>query len=358
MSNKIIIREANAEEIEQWDSLIENFENHRVSHTSAWLRSLEKTFNGKLLFLIFERNGEKVAYMPGMIVKIGLLKLFGSPLPGWQTVSMGPVFDEKQVSASELIEPLAAFLERKYGIHHIEITSGDLDAAIMEKSGFRGKPEYTFKMPLFPGEENRVLKGMKSSARRNITRGKELGLRVNFRDDEEFVDEIYDQIQEVFVRGGNTVPFSKTRVLEYFRNMKEKETLLAISVDLPDWDISIATGLFTIENKELVLFTWTHRAEHGKYRPTELMTWTAMQKAMEMGCTSFDLAGRGDFKAKFGAKMNGDKTRWVRSRYRWLTVARDLTEKVYRFQQSIRGKIAKRKLNSKGIQIENQIPAS
>lgn len=358
MSNEIIIREAKPNEIEQWDELILRFENYRISHTSAWLHSLEKSFNGQLIFLIYEKNGEVVACFPGMLVKLGFLRLFGSPLPGWQTVSMGPVFNEKKISVVELMLPLASFLEKKYGVHHTEIMSSHLDQEIMEKCGFRGRPEYTFQTSLFPDDEKRTLMAMKSSARRNITRGNKLGLRVNFHDDEEFVDEIYDQISEVFVRGGNTVPFNKTRVLEFFRNMKETGNLLAISVELPEQDICIATGLFTIENKELVLWTWTHRAEYRWYRPTELMTWTVMQKAMQLGCVSFDLMGRGDFKAKFGAKMNGDKIRWVRSRYGWLTVARDLSEKLYRFQQSLRGKFARRKLNSPAIQTDNKIPVS
>ena len=341
MNREVILREASASEIAGWDGIIERLGRHRVTHTSAWLRSLENSINGRLYYLVYERRGEIVACLPGMIVNVGFLKIFGSPLPGWQTASMGPVFDSEKITCAQITEPLPGFLETNYGVHHIEIVSKDLCPEAMSKGGFRGTPEFTFEAPLFPDSQNSALKLMKSSARRNITRAQRLGLKVHFREDEDFVDEVYDQISEVFVRGGNVVPFSKSRVEEFYKNMKQSGSLLSVAVSLPESDICIATGLFTVKNRELLLWMWTHRTNHRWFRPTELMTWTVMQKAMELGCTKFDLMGRGDFKAKFGATLNGEKTRWVRSRYAWLTIARDQAERLYRIQQSLRGRYAR-----------------
>jgi hypothetical protein len=70
-----------------------------------------------------------------------------------------------------------------------------------------------------------------------------------------------------------------------------------------------------------------------------------MQRAMDAGCDTFDLMGRGDFKAKFGATPEMTKYRWVRSRYRWLTHARDAAEKMFRWQQSVRGRMARYRAN-------------
>jgi hypothetical protein len=259
---------------------------------------------------------------------------------------MGPVFDAAKISTAEIVTPLAGYLEKEYGVHHIEMMTSCLDRDAMEQSGFRGTPEYTFQTPLYPDDEDKTLRAMKSSARRNIARAAKLDLIVKSIDHEDLIDEVYDQISEVFVRGGNVVPFSRKRVEEFFLNMRRSGHLLAVAVYMPDGETCIATGLFTVANKELVLWMWTHRTKYRWYRPSEVMTWTAMRKAMERGCDSMDFMGRGDFKAKFGATMNGDKLRWVRSRYRWLTVARDITEKVYRLQQSVRGKYARRKIGS------------
>ena len=335
----VVVREASAEEVRGWDELVARFDNHRVVHTLAWLRSLEACGLGSPRFLVFEQAGGIVGCMPGLLAHLGPLRLFGSPLPGWQTVSMGPAFDAAQVSTGALLAAVVPFLRERYHVHHVEIMTNALDGAAMRALDFRGEPVPTYRAALFPGDEARTLKGLKDSARRNVRRGEKLGLIVRFETDEAFVDEHYAQIEEVFARGGHSLPFTKRRVLEYFRHMKAGGHLVAVSVFLPDGATNIATGMFTIERHELLLWMWAHRTRYRWYRPTELMTWTVMQKAMDAGCDTFDLMGRGDFKAKFGAEPDLTKYRWVWSRHHWLTVVRDWAERGYRWQQAVRGHV-------------------
>jgi hypothetical protein len=191
-------------------------------------------------------------------------------------------------------------------------------------------------------DENAQRKLLKESARRNIRRAIGLGLTVRFEDDERFVDEHYDQVREVFTRGGNAISFSKRRAVEYFRHMRASGNLLAVGVYLPSGEC-IATGTFTVEGRELLLWNWTHRTRHRWYRPTELMTWTVMRRAAAMGCDTFDMMGRGtgDFKARFGAELDVTRMRWVRSRYAWLGRIRDLAMLGYRRQQAARGRLSR-----------------
>jgi hypothetical protein len=240
----------------------------------------------------------------------------------------------------ELMEALVPFLDQVLGIHHMEIMSPDLDPGTMLGLGFRGEPWPTYRVPLFPGNELRTLRALKESARRNITRGIKQGLEVRFETDESFVHEHFEQIKEVYVRGGHAVNFGRQRVLECFRAMRNAGNLLAVSVYLPN-RVNIATGMFTVEGKELLLWTWAHRVKYRWHRPTELMTWTVMQRAMEAGCETLDLMGLGDFKTKFGAELDNRKYRWVRSRYRWLTGMRDLAAKGLQWQQALRGRVAR-----------------
>src|SRR5258705_5261218 len=113
------------------------------------------------------------------------------------------------------------------------------------------------------------------------------------------------------------------------------------SSDLCGGPANIATGLFTVDGRELLLWSWAHRTAQRWFRPTELLTWTVMTKAMAAGCDTFDFMGLGEFKTKFGAELDQTKYRWVRSRYRWLARARDLAERGYRWQQSLRGRLAR-----------------
>ncbi|MEK6282926.1 MAG: GNAT family N-acetyltransferase [Acidobacteriota bacterium] len=345
MGTRVLIRDATEQEVCGWDNLVTRFDNCRVVHKMAWLRSLEAScVNGKPLFLIYEKEGEIVACLPGFLVKVGFLRLFGSPLPGWQTLSMGPVFDPDRISTEELTIPLIKYLEEHHGVHHFELLTGGLDHRMMEALRFTRKPSPSYCVPMFPGDENRVLKSFKDSARRNVKRAIKLGLVVKFEDDESFVDEHYDQLVEVYNRGGNMIPFTKKRALEFFRHMKASGNLVAISVSLPDGGPCIATGTFTIEGRELVLWMWAHRTRYRWYRPTELMTWTVMQKAMAAGCDNFDLMGRGEFKPKLGAELNESRSCWVWSRYSWLTKMRLLAGRGYKWQQAFRGRRAQRSL--------------
>ena len=333
-------REATTEELAGWDNLVRRFANHRIVHTKAWIHSLEASGFGRARFLVLEKDGEVVGCLPGLVADVGPFRLFGSPPPASQTTSMGPAFDEERVATPDLMDAVIPYLEGRLGIHHMEIMSPDLDPGTMLTLGFRGEPWPTYQVRLFPGDEARVLKGLKDSARRNVARGKKLGLEVRFEQDESFVDEHYAQIKEVYVRGGHAINFGRRRVLECFRRTRDAGSLLAVSVYLPD-GTSIATGMFTIEGTELLLWTWAHRAQFRWYRPTELMTWTVMQKAIAAGCESFDLMGLGDFKMKFGAERDDRKYRWVRSRYRWLGRVRDLAASGMRWQMVLRGRVTR-----------------
>jgi hypothetical protein len=340
----IAVRDASPAEIEGWDFLVGRFPNARIVHERAWIRSLEAAGFGRPMFLVIERDGRIVGALPGLVKTVGPLRLFGSPLPGWQTVSMGPGFDARVVSAADFLPPVVHFLERRHGIHYLEFMTADLDAAIMIPLGFHGEPAPTLRAPLYPGDEARTFKCLKDSARRNVKRAERLGLEVRFVEDEAFVEEHFDQVREVYVRGGHTVPFSKRRVLACFRHLKASGNLIAVSAHLPEGGPCIATGTFLIGRGELLLWMWAHRTRYRWYRATELMTWTVMRRALAAGCTSFDLMGRGDFKLKFGARLDGTKVRWMWSRYGWLTRARILAHRLHLWQQGLRGRLARWRL--------------
>jgi hypothetical protein len=110
------IREASPAELRTWDDLVRRFANYRIAHTRGWVRSLEESTGGRPLYLLFEKDGEVVGCLPGLVICWGLLHLFGSPLPGWQTTSMGPAFDPQRLSTRELITTLIPYLQERHRI--------------------------------------------------------------------------------------------------------------------------------------------------------------------------------------------------------------------------------------------------
>jgi CelD/BcsL family acetyltransferase involved in cellulose biosynthesis len=339
MMQQTCVREATPQEIAAWDQIVQQFPGWRVFHLRAWIESIEAFAGVKATYLMVEKHGAPVGCVPGFVVRFGPIRVFGSPREGWQTDAMGPVFDATSVSTSEVLSALIAFLERRYGVHHIEMAGSALDAAAMEGLGFRGQKVFTYRMPLFPGDEARTLSAVHSRTRTYMRSLKKGNLTVSFDADSAFVEEHYAQIQGVFARRGKSVPFSKDRVLQLVNHLKPTGHLLTVAVRKSDDGRCIGTGMFLTAGAEMYLWSWAHREEFGRLHPIELLTWVAMQKGMEAGCTSLDFSGGGQAKAKYGAFPDETNVRWLRSRYQWLAELRHLALRCYRMQQSARGRV-------------------
>lgn len=338
MSGVMRVRAASEAELADWDAIVRRFPNHRMPHLRAWIDALGACNCGRPLYLLLEDDSGVVGAFPGLLRKLGKWTLFGSPLEGCQTVSLGPAYDPERFDTAAFVAALVPYLEREHNVGHIELLHLGLDASAMRAAGFEGEDVFTYRAPLFPDDAARTFRQLKLSARRNVKRAQRLGLVVRFEDDERFVDEHYAQLKEVYRRGGFAVPFGKHRVLEFFRQLKASGNLIAVSVYLPGGRVNIATGIFVVEGTELLLWMWAHRQHYRWYRPTELMTWTVIQRAIQLGCQTFDFMGRGEFKTKFGAVPDLSKVRWLRSRHAWLMAARKVAKRAYGWQQSIRGR--------------------
>ena len=340
----VAIREAAPHEVAGWDEIVARFDNARLFHRRAWTAHVAAFSGARPLYLIFERAGEIVGCLPGFLTTVALVRMFVSPREGWQSGSMGPAFDPERLSTADISGALVEYLERRYGVVHIEFISGPLDTTEMAARGFHATPLFTYRAPLTPGDEARTLASIKAKTRNQLRKAIKLGLVATVESGDAFVDEFYDQAREVFARRGNAVPFSRQRAHTLVRHMRAAGTLLAIAVRLPDGGPCIATGIFLVDGRELYLWNWTHRTAYRSHCPTELLTWTAMQHAMAAGCTTFDLAGGGDAKEKFGAVPETARFRWTRSRYPWLGAIRTAARRAYRWQQAVRGRVVRRQV--------------
>ncbi|MFL6227688.1 MAG: GNAT family N-acetyltransferase [Pyrinomonadaceae bacterium] len=341
-NGELVVREATTREVESWDEIAARFEGCRIFHKMVWLRYVESFSGARAVRLVLERDGRVVGCLPGFLLRKLFLRVFASPMAGWQTESMGPLFDAERVSPREVCAALAPFLKTRYRVHHVEMTSPLLDPSAMAAQGFRGRRFSTYRVPLFPGDEGHALKNIRAKTRNQLRKAIKLGLVARAREDEPFVAEFCDQLREVFARRGKSVPFKEERVLKLFRRLRDDGNLLAISVSLPDGACA-AAGLFMRDGRELHLWGWAHRTEFRWYCPMELLTWTAMQRGMDAGCTTLDMAGGGDAKLKFGAVEDATLCEWTWSRYAWLARARSLAERAYRWQQSARGRLARKR---------------
>jgi hypothetical protein len=87
------------EQFQDWDRHIAAYPQKRIFHESAWLKFLALDHRGEAKVLrVTTRSGEERALWPGLVVRKGPVRIFGSPLRGWGTPVMGPLFHDADAS--------------------------------------------------------------------------------------------------------------------------------------------------------------------------------------------------------------------------------------------------------------------
>src|SRR5580765_1040873 len=79
-------------DVSKWDDVAQEFDQHTVFHLMPWLRTITATFGPKLTLLGAMYGGEWQAVWPLLSLRKGPFKVVGSPLPGWSTAYLGPLF--------------------------------------------------------------------------------------------------------------------------------------------------------------------------------------------------------------------------------------------------------------------------
>lgn len=341
LSAPVTIRPATVQEMNEWDSIVGAFPNARVFHKKEWVRSIEGFTNARGVYLVYEKEGRIVACFPGLVSQLGPLRMFCSPREGWQTDSMGPVFDPQLITTEEIFSLLLPYLRRNLRIPYVELACRGLDPNAMRQMGFTGRPLVTYLADLPPFNAEEGMRRLHRRARRHLHKAIGLGLHVRVGLTPSFVDDYFEQIALVFKRGGFALPFKRGRVAQLVKHLRETDALLPVSIYLPDKEVCIATGIFLIANRELCSWGWAHRYEYGSLCPVELLTWTAMERAIGLGCTSFDLSGGGDAKGKYGGVPDSGIVRWTFSSVPGLLLGREAARRLYRAWQKLKGGLSR-----------------
>ena len=101
------------------------------------------------------KRNKIVGCLPGFMTSIGPLRLFGSPLQGWQTVSMGPAFDPTRINRASLSCP-DQVSRKGYRVHHVELISSYLDQQVLRICASGMNRCRLIARPLFPGDRTAI----------------------------------------------------------------------------------------------------------------------------------------------------------------------------------------------------------
>jgi CelD/BcsL family acetyltransferase involved in cellulose biosynthesis len=274
-------------------------------HTPEWLDFLDAAVPGRRLELGIWRGPDLVGLFPARERQLGPFRLFASPMPGWNTAQMGPIW-LVPVESEEFWAALERFLKARR-FHHTELVSAD--PRLWDRPGWQREVGHTFLAPLDP-DPKRLLAGFGKSCRKIVRRAQRLGVRTEFTEDEKFIDIYYGQLEEVFAKRNLRPTYSKERVRLLWRHLKPTGRLLTAWAIL-DGQV-IATRIDLVGNARLHSFGSASHRPALKAFPNEALRYFVMAWAGRNGMTTFDMTGGGTYKTKFGGRL-ADEIRLIRS---------------------------------------------
>lgn len=281
-----------------WAAL-DAFADRSVFQTREWLDFIVATQGGEPVVARILRGSETVGWCTGMIVRRYGVRIFGSPFQGWTTGPMGFNLVEG-VGRPEAFEALRGFAFKQLGCMHIELLDRridypDLDGMHVYMGHFK-----TFEIDLMR-DEDEIFASLSSACRRAVRKSEKVGVTIEQASGEDFADEYYAQLLDVFAKQELSPPYSVERVRRMIADVEPSGRLLLLRARSPE-GVSIATGIFPVFNDFGYFWGGASWREHQIMRPNEALFWHAIREIKARGATVFDLGGGGEYKRKYGAQ--------------------------------------------------------
>jgi len=280
-----------------WPTL-DAFADRLLFQTREWLDFVQRTQDAEPVVAAL-RDDERsvVGYFTGLVVRHFGVRILGSPVPGWTTSYMG--FNlEDGVDRGEAAEALVPFAFRQLRCLHLELKDRFLQPDDLDRRRFEHSPSVTFEVDLRPPEEQ-IFGRMTSACRRAIRKSEKEGVVVEEASGDEFADEYFAQLEEVFARQSAVPTYDVSRVRELIRTIQPTGRLLLLRARSAEGK-AIATGIFPALNTTAYFWGGASWREHQIVRPNEAIFWYAMRYWKARGISVLDMGGGGDYKRKYG----------------------------------------------------------
>jgi len=280
-----------------WDAL-DAFDDRVLFQTRGWLEFVRRTQDAEPVVAAVRDAGDVVVgYFTGALISRYGVRILGSPFPGWTTSSMG--FNlERGVDRRAATEALVRFAFGSLRCLHLELKDRFLTVRDLAGLGFEHSAQVTFEVDLVAPEED-IFGRMSSACRRAIRKSEKEGVVLEEASGEDFADEYYAQLEEVFAKQSLVPTYDVSRVRELIRTLHPTGNLLLVRALSPGGD-RIATGIFPALNTTAYFWGGASWREHQILRPNEAIFWYAMRYWKDRGISVLDLGGGGDYKRKYG----------------------------------------------------------
>ncbi len=320
---------------EDWGRVHATFDDRTVFSAPEWLSFLVESQQAKPVFAEILLGNRAVGYFSGLVFNTLGVKILGSPMPGWTTSYMGPNLCPG-IFRPDAVRAIVRCAFEQWRCAHVELMDRGISCQDAAALGYAFRTFSGFEIDLTQSEE-RVLANMTSACRRCIRSAEKRGVVIERAHDDEFVDDYFDQLLDVFKRQGLVPHYGKDRVRCLIKHHRGTERLLLLRARDPQGQC-IATGIFPAMHDTMYFWGGASWRASQCYRPNEALQWHAMRYWKAVGIRRYDMGGGGEYKRKYGGREI--VVPWLRaSKYCGLETLRAAARHIVSWSQLMRGRV-------------------
>jgi CelD/BcsL family acetyltransferase involved in cellulose biosynthesis len=317
-----------------WDGVLAGFPQHTLFHRACWLRLLAECHRGEPWLARVDEGGNCVAAWPAIALRRGPFRILGSPLPGWNTPFLGPLFAD----GADVPAILAAVQQRRTlgRVAYQELRV--LESAVpvdLAPFGFQRLGHYdTLYLDLARSEEE-LFAGMKRQCKQQVRKARHERVEVREEPDAAFADEFAAMAAEVFGKWGKRPQFDAGTVRSAWRHLAPSGAIRALSAFRDGRRLST----YVLLQDGHTMYAWLAASwqEARQFSAGSLVQWEAIAAAKRAGLRRYDFVSNsgsaGEFKAAFGGESCRAASHWGRSGSPMVAALKRIYEGFLRFRR-------------------------
>jgi CelD/BcsL family acetyltransferase involved in cellulose biosynthesis len=318
----------------QWDILVRTFPDHTLFHRREWLELVGEVHGARVHAVKVDHGGRCIAVWPCLALRKGPFRILASPLPGWSSIYMGPLF----TPGADTRAALEAFLRKpplaRWSYFRLRVLDEHRPVDLAPLGFTRLYRDTTYRLDLRRTEEA-LWKNLKSECRTRIRKAEKLGIEVRVEQGDDYIDDFWKMSEDVFSRGG----IEPTFTLRFAKRLHERLAPNGLLRVLSAFHGGRRIATLVLPHDDHTMYYWAGGsfAEFRNLPAHNLLHWTAILDARREGLRTYDFVGSkggpGRFKSTFGPVEHTVSTHWEASRSKVVGLLKDKYEQYLRWRR-------------------------
>ena len=317
-----------------WDTL-DRFKDRLVYQTREWIQFVADTQRATPVIAALQQGSKTVGYFSGLVCRRAGIRILGSPFPGWTTPSMG--FNLLPGTPRwQALQALERFAFQELRCLHVEVSDQYSCAEDGIRLGFSCDVYDCLQTDLTPSEEN-IFGCLRKHCRTNIRKAEKNGVWIEEAHDEQFADDYYDQLKDVFARQKLVPTYDRDRTRRLIHYLLPTGRLLLLRARDSEGKC-IATGIYAAVGKTAEYWGSASFGSKLHQKPNDVLCWYAIAYWKRQGIHSLSWGPRNAFKDKWASTPIA--VPWFRkSRFALIGVGRRWARGIFDLKQHLVGNL-------------------